>query len=58
MQRIGFIFKKKQISPCRVAMFMQVMGILIGKITGPTMIVTDVFALPVTGTEVECARNC
>ena len=30
---------------------LQVMGLFIGKVNGPTMIVMDVFALPVEGTE-------
>ncbi len=30
---------------------LEVMGLMLGKIDGPTMIVMDVFALPVEGTE-------
>lgn len=30
---------------------LEVMGLILGKIDGPTMIVMDVFALPVEGTE-------
>ena len=30
---------------------LEVMGLILGKVDGPTMIVMDVFALPVEGTE-------
>lgn len=33
------------------AFFSQVMGLMLGKVDGPTMIVMDSFALPVEGTE-------
>lgn len=34
-----------------IILYLQVMGLMLGKVDGPTMIVMDSFALPVEGTE-------
>jgi len=49
--KISSLALLKMVMHARSGGRLEVMGLILGKIDGPTMIVMDVFALPVEGTE-------